>query len=195
MSNRTRDGRSASPRGSPPQNFRVRDYPPAGSHDLTTGEQEIIGSAVSPSGQSQGQSSSSPTIEMELDDEDEIYGIEDPDKDITDSNDNPPLRDGLNVTTIGFEFELGVAVARRHVNDPDPHPKDGRWLSNHLITGNDRSRGYRYTCKNRIVDTLVASGVVARKGTEYCRSFDFLSFPILICQGPLRQPFRSKSQV
>ncbi|KAI0508542.1 hypothetical protein F5B22DRAFT_659144 [Xylaria bambusicola] len=84
-----------------------------------------------------------------------------------DTNDDPPVRDGPNATTIGFEFELAIAVTKRSADIPDPHPNDGRWLSDKLVTRYEDGLGFRYTTKNKIVDTLRAAGVPARKSQEY----------------------------
>ncbi|KAI1736549.1 hypothetical protein F4680DRAFT_461045 [Xylaria scruposa] len=81
--------------------------------------------------------------------------------------DNPPLRAGANATTIGFEFELLVAVARAEEGFPDPHPNDHRWLSDRLINEHEVGFTYRYTMRNRIVDQLNSRGVVAHKYQDY----------------------------
>ncbi|KAI0549135.1 hypothetical protein F4679DRAFT_596112 [Xylaria curta] len=81
--------------------------------------------------------------------------------------DNPPVRAGGNATTIGFEFELLVAVARAQEGFPDPHPNDHRWLSDRLINELEVGFSYRYTMRNKIVDQLNLSGVVAHKFQDY----------------------------
>ncbi|KAI1425321.1 hypothetical protein F5Y12DRAFT_796049 [Xylaria sp. FL1777] len=83
------------------------------------------------------------------------------------ADDDPPLRDGPNATTMGFEFELAIAVARESPTIPDPHPNDGRWLSDNLVDKDPEGLAFKYTAKNKIVDTLVAYGVPTQKGEEY----------------------------
>ncbi|TRX98914.1 hypothetical protein FHL15_000256 [Xylaria flabelliformis] len=80
--------------------------------------------------------------------------------------DNPPVRAGGNATTIGFEFELLVAVARAQEGFPDPHPTDHRWLSDRLINEDEGAMSYKYTVRNKIIDQLNLSGVVAHKIEE-----------------------------
>ncbi|KAI3332622.1 hypothetical protein F4824DRAFT_504053 [Ustulina deusta] len=82
------------------------------------------------------------------------------------ASDDPPLRAGPNATTMGFEFELCVAVATNTKMMPDPHPNDGRWISDHLIERSHESLSYKYTARNKLVDTLVAHGVPAQKNPE-----------------------------
>ncbi|KAI0490085.1 hypothetical protein F4859DRAFT_501684 [Xylaria cf. heliscus] len=81
--------------------------------------------------------------------------------------DNPPLRDGGNATTIGFEFELLVAASRGQEILPDPHPKETRWLSDHLINRDEEGLAFKYTVRNKIIDQLNAGGVTAHKTEEY----------------------------
>ncbi len=85
------------------------------------------------------------------------------------ASDDPPLRAGPNATTMGFEFELCVAVATNTKMMPDPHPNDGRWISDHLIERSHESLSYKYTARNKLVDTLVAHGVPAQKNPENCK--------------------------
>lgn len=93
--------------------------------------------------------------------------------------DNPPVRYGDNATTIGFEFELLVAVCKAQEIFPDPHPNDLRWLSDRLINKDLEPLAFKFTCRNNIVDLLNANGVVAHKTKEYCKSFLFTVRPSL----------------
>ncbi|RYC60879.1 hypothetical protein CHU98_g5337 [Xylaria longipes] len=81
--------------------------------------------------------------------------------------DNPPVRNGGNATTIGFEFELLVAAARAREEFPDPHPTDHRWLSDHLINRDTAALSFKYTMRNKIIDQLNAGGVTAHKTKEH----------------------------
>ncbi|KAI0444817.1 hypothetical protein F4803DRAFT_572519 [Xylaria telfairii] len=81
--------------------------------------------------------------------------------------DNVPVRHGDNATTIGFEFELLVAVCRSEEDFPDPHPNDSRWLSDRLINKDLEPLAFRFTCRNKIVDLLNEGGVVAHKTKEF----------------------------
>ncbi|KAI1086581.1 hypothetical protein F5B19DRAFT_501194 [Rostrohypoxylon terebratum] len=80
---------------------------------------------------------------------------------------NPSLPKGKNRTTVGVEFELTLAVSRRHRNMQDPHPNEGRWLSDNLIDEDDNNWAYRVTIRNLVIDTLRSYGVVANKTREF----------------------------
>jgi hypothetical protein len=91
--------------------------------------------------------------------------------------DDPPRRDGLGRTTIGFEFEFLLAVSRIKNDCPDPHPDDNRWLSDHLIDVADITPAYKYTACNRVIDELRKNNVPARKMNNYCKSLPVAVHP------------------
>ncbi|KAI0109504.1 hypothetical protein GGR51DRAFT_569815 [Nemania sp. FL0031] len=80
--------------------------------------------------------------------------------------DNPPVRPGGNATTVGFELEILVAIARGTENLPDPHPNDTRWLSDDIFQFEVDDGPLKYTVRNKIIDELIRAGVVANKIDE-----------------------------
>ncbi|KAI1386767.1 putative amidoligase enzyme-domain-containing protein [Hypoxylon trugodes] len=82
------------------------------------------------------------------------------------NGDNPPLPPGQNRTTVGVEFEFSAAVARAEDFIADPHPQDGRYLSEALIDQNDDSARYMLTVRNRVIDVLRENGITAVKTEE-----------------------------
>ncbi|KAK5633193.1 hypothetical protein RRF57_008907 [Xylaria bambusicola] len=165
MSRRPRDRRSASPRRIEGRIYRHRNYPPAGSYDLTAAQWSAIGT-VSGSGHIQRQTRNPFPDPVQASDHSDDDNNDMDDMDI-EPDDGPPVRDGPNATTIGFEFELAIAAAKQSAEFPDPHPNDGRWLSDKLATRYEDGLGFKYTTKNKIVDTLRAAGVSARKSQEH----------------------------
>ncbi|KAJ2975493.1 hypothetical protein NUW58_g8338 [Xylaria curta] len=89
-----------------------------------------------------------------------------------DDRDDPPVRPGENLTTIGFEFELLVAVCRARERYPDPHPNDPRWQSEVLIRAPRDDMKYKYTVRNKIIDELNAKGLFAQKTPEAWSTYD-----------------------
>ncbi|KAI1145295.1 hypothetical protein F4825DRAFT_474274, partial [Nemania diffusa] len=86
------------------------------------------------------------------------------------ADDDPPLKDGGNATTIGFEFELLVAISRYGENVPDPHPNEKRWLSDNLAKHRGNKDVFMYTARNKIIDELIDGGVSAYKTNEHWAS-------------------------
>ncbi|KAI1302225.1 hypothetical protein F5Y03DRAFT_407909 [Xylaria venustula] len=77
--------------------------------------------------------------------------------------DNPALRPGLNATTIGFELEFAVAASMADHGVQDPHGIDRRWLSDILTAANKDLLPFKFTVKNKLIDTLVAASIPIRK--------------------------------
>ncbi|KAI1752530.1 hypothetical protein F4782DRAFT_546490 [Xylaria castorea] len=145
-----------------PQHARRRESPPGEGNPMDGVEYSTLSEASS--GQQEAEESPESPSSSEEDDSDSEEGW----KEIWAQDvDNPPVRDGGNATTIGFEFELLVAVARAEERFPDPHPTDHRWLSDLLINKDDEARSYKYTVRNKIIDQLNASGIIAHKTEEY----------------------------
>ncbi|GAW10967.1 hypothetical protein ANO14919_003050 [Xylariales sp. No.14919] len=177
MSSRRRDSRSRSPQE---RIFRarVRDYPPGPSHEMDNEDIEAMaGPSRSPnlaqtiSGRSDQAQPTKATPKESSSITSESSGDEtdvDDDSEEEEQTDDPPLRPGRNLTTMGFEFELLIAICRSSESMPDPHPRDGRWLSETeaIIKKDEDSRSWKYTCRNKIIDFLVAQGVSAHKTEE-----------------------------
>ncbi|KAI0536483.1 hypothetical protein GGR58DRAFT_514527 [Xylaria digitata] len=177
--------------------LRVRDSPP-GPGDQMDGLEFLVLSGLSnisyktQTNSASGGSETSSVDEMDEDkddgDDDNNDADDDDNDDIdNDSNDDepggepepepeiepddPPVRDGGSATTVGFEFELFIAVSRIDEETPDPHPEDARWLSEHLTTRSSQGLAFKYTCRNKIIDLLTAKGVSAHKTNERMWAF------------------------
>ncbi|KAI0967649.1 hypothetical protein F4678DRAFT_482969 [Xylaria arbuscula] len=78
-------------------------------------------------------------------------------------SDNPSLRGGPNMTTIGFELEFAVAATVASEGEEDPHQEDLRWFSEILIGKNIDYLPFKFTVKNKLIDTLVAASIPIQK--------------------------------
>ncbi|KAI3332274.1 hypothetical protein HD806DRAFT_546413 [Xylariaceae sp. AK1471] len=167
-----RDPREASPRREPDR-ARRRDYPPGAGAEMDEYEvSAMVGSRRRtriPRSEQRSQLralATSPVLQVQQalnpsdeDESSENFGQGD--------TDDPPRRSGLNRTTIGFEFEFLLAVSRITDQCPDPHPNDGRWISDHLINVADVTPAFKYTACNRVIDELRNKNVAARKMDNY----------------------------
>ncbi|KAI0459718.1 hypothetical protein F5B21DRAFT_525145 [Xylaria acuta] len=161
-----------------PQRVRRRESPPGEGDPMDGVEYSTLSEASSMQEQEYSMTTDA-SNEQEEQEADEASGnsssSEDDDYDaeagweeiLAQDVDNPPVREGGNATTIGFEFELLVAVARAQEGFPDPHPTDGRWLSDRLVNKDQEALSYKFTARNKIVDQLNTSGITARKTNEY----------------------------
>ncbi|KAI1073942.1 hypothetical protein F5B20DRAFT_596740 [Whalleya microplaca] len=82
-------------------------------------------------------------------------------------SDDPPLPAGTrDRTTIGVEFEFLVAACRSTRNIQDPHPNDGRWLTDKLIDLSDANNVFLATVEERIARVMRNAGIVAKAAGE-----------------------------
>ncbi|TGJ87472.1 hypothetical protein E0Z10_g1248 [Xylaria hypoxylon] len=155
-----------------PGKAQIRDSPPGPGDEMGGVELSTMAGHSGPSNPAQTNkttsksssnsssyySSSSSADEMDEDDDNQVEGEPEPD--------DPPVRDGGNATTLGFEFELLVAASRFNESVPEPHPGDGRWISENLVNEDKDGPVFKYTCRNKIIDLLLARGVSAHKTEE-----------------------------
>ncbi|KAI1128279.1 hypothetical protein F5Y10DRAFT_265327 [Nemania abortiva] len=169
----SRDQREASPRGTTDGNIRQRDYPPGPGDEMDSDEYGtmMVSNAIADLNRTGSRRQAEPpkppnhrNASGQKDSSDDNLDGEEEEEDRTD---NPPRPPGPNATTLGFEFEVMMAVSRCREDIPDPHPKDGRWLSDALINLDSNSLAYRYTARNKIIDELIQAGVVAHKTREF----------------------------
>ncbi|KAI0011552.1 hypothetical protein F4779DRAFT_615373 [Xylariaceae sp. FL0662B] len=119
--------------------------------------------------------SSATTTSMESNRDDEEEEEEDDEEEEEEDEeyagpDDPPLPMGTsNRTTVGVEFEFLLAACRSEEDDPDPHPDDGRWQSEKLVTLDDGIR-FEALCKEQIAKVMRNAGIATTVCHENIRS-------------------------